>query len=526
VTDATVGSKRRPVRGWVAPQWTIAVVLLLALLLRLWDLDARWLWFDEAGEYWVATAPFSQLAAAVRDGSGDPPLYSFLLHAWMQAGRSEAWLRGLSVLLSLAGVAGAFALGRRLGSLRVGVAAGLLVAFGTADIRYAQEVGQYALMVAALYWSLFALARAVERPDRSSWAAWVVAALVASHAYYGAALAVMVPFACVLVEGAWKRTVRTRGAWIALCVYALGMLPLLYFVSAQLTRVTAAGQPGASSAPSGLLALVGWIQQPFSFPFTGWPYSPVPAWVSTPLVLVMLAWGMRSQRRLAVWFAATWLVTIATDRAGIFPYGFRWGLITSPLLVALLAAGLAGGGRAGRLDRARPVVFAAILIASIVSLPARSVRDRFFDRHPWAWPETEDVGAIADTWLAHRTPQQPTYVYYGAAPAFAYYVSRAVPSLAERPPTWHLTCWHDGSPSYCHANGVHFGRWLRGLNQQQQVASVFRTLEGQPREFWLVFGHLQPGDDTELLSSLVMSGYQIVSAAQARDTGLFLLRRS
>jgi hypothetical protein len=503
-----------------------AAVLLLALLLRVWDVGARSLWFDEAGEYWVATSSLSELPAAVRDGSGDPPLFTLLLHAWMQLSENDTWLRLLSVLFSLAGAAGAMALARRLGGPRAGLAAGLLVAVSAADIRYAQEVGQYALMAGALYWSLFALTRVAEAPDRRSWTLWVAAALAASHAYYGAALAVLVPFACVVLRWAWHRDrTRVRDALLALGAYTVGMLPLLYVLPAQLSRVVALEGPGTSSAPPGVFALAGWLQQPLSFPLTGWPFTPVPSWVSAPLVLVMLALGMRAHRRPAVWFGATWLASLIADQAGLFPYGFRWGLIASPLLVTLLAAGAFVGGRDRRVARAATVGFAGLVAMSLVSLPHRNVRERFFSEAKWSWPETEDVEPMADLWRMHRTPQQPTYVYYGAAPAFAYYVSRAERALGERPPTWHLSCWHDGTAGYCRSNGVYYGRWLRGLDRQQRLLSIFTSFRGEPREFWIVFGHIQPGEDTELLSTLVVAGYEIVSAAQAKDAALFLVRR-
>jgi uncharacterized membrane protein len=500
-------------------------------LLRVWDLDARSLWFDEAGEYWVATAPLSQVPAAVRDRSGDPPLYAMLLHAWMQAGRSEAWLRLLSVVFSVAGVAGAIAVGRQLAGWRAGIGAGLLVTVGASDIRYAQELGQYALMVGALFWSLFALARAAATPDRRNWALWVLTALIASHAYYGAAIAVLVPFACVAI-GSVRQRGRMRGALVALAAYAVGMLPLLAVLPAQLSRVVAPEAADASSAPHDTAALLGWIQQPFSFPLTGWPYTPVPSWVSTPLVLALLVLGMRSQRRLAIWFGATWLVSLAADRAGVFPYGFRWGLIVSPFLSILVAAGLisTGGtrstGRARGIDRAATAAFVVLLALGVASLPNRSLRDRFFPDATWPWPETEDLGPLVETWRAHRTPSQPTYVYYGAAPAFAYYASRTDAALAELPPTWDLACWHDGSPAFCRANGIYFGRWLRRLNQQQKLLSIFNSFRDRPREFWIVFGHIQPADDTEILSALKLSGYEIVSAAQGKDAAVFLVRRS
>jgi hypothetical protein len=238
---------------------------------------------------------------------------------------------------------------------------------------------------------------------------------------------------------------------------------------------------------------------------------------------------MRSQRRLAIWFGATWLVSLAADRAGVFPYGFRWGLIVSPFLSILVAAGListGGTGRARGIDRAATAAFVVLLALGVASLPNRSLRDRFFPDATWPWPETEDLGPLVETWRAHRTPSQPTYVYYGAAPAFAYYASRTDAALAELPPTWDLACWHDGSPAFCRANGIYFGRWLRRLNQQQKLLSIFNSFRDRPREFWIVFGHIQPADDTEILSALKLSGYEIVSAAQGKDAAVFLVRRS
>jgi hypothetical protein len=178
----------------------LAGILLLVLALRVWDLGARSLWFDEASEYWVATAPLTQISHFVSVGSGDPPLYSFLLHFWMKLGTGEIWLRSLALFASVAGVIGVMVLGRRVGGFPTAVAAGLLAAVNPPDIRYAQEVGQYALMLGTLAWSLVALHGLWNNGGWKWVLAWALTAFLASTAYYAAAFTVGVPLGCALVE--------------------------------------------------------------------------------------------------------------------------------------------------------------------------------------------------------------------------------------------------------------------------------------------------------------------------------------
>lgn len=503
-------------------------VLVFALALRVWDLNARALWFDEASEYWIATSPLSQLAAGVRDGSGDPPLYSFLLHAWSQIATSEVWLRSLSVVFSLAGLAGVMVFAHSLGGRRAALAAGALVAVAPADIRYAQDAGQYALMTGAIAWSLAALWRLAHGGGWRWIFAWVASALAASYAYYGAVFTVMVPFACVVAESVFARDLRRRRATgTALLLYLVGVLPLLlYFLPAQLSRVmdtaTTTGV-AATGGATGIASAWSRLCEVLAFQFTGWPYTRVPAAVPVVAVLLLAGLAARTQRRAMVWLAVTWLTYGAADLAGIFPHGFRWGMILFPLLVSIAGAGVATGGRMPR--AVAWAAFAALVVSSVVTLPQRTVRDRFYRDEAWAWPETEDMRAIVSHWREHRSETQPTYVYYGAAPAFAYYTRTLFPREGV-PPTWHLACWHDATtPGFCRQNNVYYGRWLRRLTAEQKVMSIFETLQTRPRTFWVVFAHIQPDDDRDMVAGLVRMGYRIESAAQARDAAAFLMTR-
>jgi mannosyltransferase len=159
----------------------LVLILLLAFGLRLHTLDRSPLWFDEALEYWVATTPIEQLLPAVRDYLRDPPIYSVLLHVWMEAGHHEFILRQISTLASLLTIATVAELARRVYRHSAGLFAGLLLAILPPDIRFAQEVGQYTLMTLTLSLNLLAIVRARESNERKYWMAWAVTGLAAVY---------------------------------------------------------------------------------------------------------------------------------------------------------------------------------------------------------------------------------------------------------------------------------------------------------------------------------------------------------
>ena len=129
----------------------IAAVLLLALGLRLYHLDAQSLWNDEGTSVALAQR---DLATIARHASYDihPPLYYFLLHGWVAvAGTSEAAVRSLSMLAGVALVAGVWALARRLSGPTVAALAALLAAVAPFQVHYSQEARMY------IWAALFAL---------------------------------------------------------------------------------------------------------------------------------------------------------------------------------------------------------------------------------------------------------------------------------------------------------------------------------------------------------------------------------
>jgi mannosyltransferase len=131
----------------------LILVLLLALGLRLYRIQAQSLWNDEGTSLALAAR---DLGAITRAAAKDihPPLYHYLLHFWMAFfGSSESAVRSLSALLGTSVVLLTFVLGRSVAASRrfdrAGNRVALLAAFFAAlspfQIYYSQEARMYIL---------------------------------------------------------------------------------------------------------------------------------------------------------------------------------------------------------------------------------------------------------------------------------------------------------------------------------------------------------------------------------------------
>jgi 4-amino-4-deoxy-L-arabinose transferase-like glycosyltransferase len=151
----------------IAPLMLAVVLILAAAALRLHDLGAQSLWYDEGNSYVQSLRTLGEIADnAARDIH--PPGYYWLLAGWrLLTGESEFALRSLSAFASILTVALTFAAGRRLSGVVGGGIAAALVALNTFSIYYAQESRMYALLALWGTASLYALIRLSERPTRA-----------------------------------------------------------------------------------------------------------------------------------------------------------------------------------------------------------------------------------------------------------------------------------------------------------------------------------------------------------------------
>jgi mannosyltransferase len=160
----------------------IGALVAISLLLRTTELGIGF-WIDEGLSVGIADRPLSDIPLALRE-DGSPPLYYMLLHFWLDvAGRSEAGVRGLSLLFALLAIPAAWWAGRQIwGSAKAAWFAAVLAAFNPFLAQYAQEARMYSLvaLLAIPATTCFIRAYALETEKRRPWIAGFAVSVAAA----------------------------------------------------------------------------------------------------------------------------------------------------------------------------------------------------------------------------------------------------------------------------------------------------------------------------------------------------------
>lgn len=249
----------------LTPRLLAAVVLILGLGfgLRLFRIESRSLWYDEAFAVLFAEKGISAMLygtlTPVAGGAADihPLLYYTTLNLWMQAaGQSVLAVRLWSVFWGMLCIALAYRVARELWDAKVGVWAALLVAVFPFHIHYSQETRMYTLLCALLLGAVVCYLRAVRSRggSRRTWPAmslqrlglnrddlrlrwWIAFGVCAGLAMYTQQLAAFT----LMALGLWALLTRRAvviagmaiGTGIALVIYA----PWLLQIPSQLQKI-------------------------------------------------------------------------------------------------------------------------------------------------------------------------------------------------------------------------------------------------------------------------------------------------
>jgi mannosyltransferase len=136
------------VRVWNRSYLAVLLIFLLGISLRLYDLGAESIWWDEAYAIKVMAQPGPLDIIRLSSGDNNPPLYYLVLHYWMlMAGSSEVAVRLPSAIFGALSIPMLYRIGTLLFSKGAALFAALLLATSTFHIRYSQEARGYSLMV-------------------------------------------------------------------------------------------------------------------------------------------------------------------------------------------------------------------------------------------------------------------------------------------------------------------------------------------------------------------------------------------
>jgi len=124
----------------------IPLLVLLAFTLRIHQLGAPSLWYDELLELDIAQGPFSAIGPQLPSHAAMPLDY-YLMYGWVRMGRQDFWVRWPALFFGVLSIPLTYALARRLFNRRVGYIAALLMTVALFAIRYSRETRPYALLL-------------------------------------------------------------------------------------------------------------------------------------------------------------------------------------------------------------------------------------------------------------------------------------------------------------------------------------------------------------------------------------------
>ncbi|MCU0482513.1 MAG: glycosyltransferase family 39 protein, partial [Anaerolineae bacterium] len=361
----------------------IIPILLIAVFLRVYHLNAQSFWFDEAFAWNIIIQPdmFPRIAADTH-----PPLFYLLMRGWMSMmGDSELALRYLSVCISTLTVAVMYPLGREVakklgfGTVFIPLTAMLFFALNDADIFHAQEARNYALynlLGATSVWLYLRWIRLyppyIHTDDKNvvpttinlhiSPLLWslTLALLVYTH-YQGVFIPALIGLhALLFLRG------KTR-LWAFLWLILAGVLLLPWMIGVTLPQAQNALEKGLPFAiPTNWETILDLRHR-----FLG------DMWVLVVGLILLGGWGLFSRRKWGVGvLVVTWvIVPVAVLLAGNLVAPLltdRKLLLITPALCLLM-----GIGAYQLKSNGRWLVIMATLIYSLVTV------DFYHDREPW-----------------------------------------------------------------------------------------------------------------------------------------------
>ena len=220
----------------------IAVILPLATVLAFLFLGDKSFWFDEGFSHALTQMGWSEFWYNLTQYEANAGFYYILLKIWSTFGDGEFFLRSLSVIFALISVVMVYVLGSRMYGKRAGLIAALLITVNAFFISYAQETRAYMLAILMGILSSYFLLRAIEKPDRKWWIAYILCSVLGVYSHLYAVFLLIAQFASLVFIP--RREIPWKGLLISGATMILLLLPMALFM---LTRNI--GQIGWVSEP-------------------------------------------------------------------------------------------------------------------------------------------------------------------------------------------------------------------------------------------------------------------------------------
>jgi mannosyltransferase len=353
--------------------WVFAI-FLTGLILRIFMIGSRGIWYDDAFSILLARQDLSQIISGTAADTM-PPLYYFILHFWMLILDDIWWLRLLSVLLSICGMFILFLVVKEIGGWQAAAWATLLAAVSPLQIYHAQELRMYALMqiMQAAYIYSFLKIYHSEKNTGIFWTVLLLAGVLSLYSHNLAVLFLQIPNIILVFQKNWRLLAKLLLAQIIIFVL---FLPWAFFVPGQLQKIQTAfwtPTPGLLEVSRSAAEMLGSLYAPNPYVLIIFAFSLI--------VFVCMTIFFYRNRKISAQIKTILLCLIFLVPVELFmvsylirPIFVTRGFITS----SLFFCGLAGLLIAGYQRKAHKLALAStVIFIGIMSLPAQIFQNSF-----------------------------------------------------------------------------------------------------------------------------------------------------
>jgi mannosyltransferase len=209
----------------------LAVVLVLGAVLRFLHLGEKSFWMDEGVSFTINHLSWIDFVKISWRRELNMAPYYLVLRLWMKFGTSEAFLRSLSVIFSLAAIVAIYFLARLLFGTRAAQFAAVLAAVHAFLIRYAQEARSYSLAIFLVTLSCFFFVRKVQQPGAKGSTGYILASALAVYSHFFSLLVILAQW--LALQFLPKESPARRKFHRAWKILALAILPLIVFIASR-----------------------------------------------------------------------------------------------------------------------------------------------------------------------------------------------------------------------------------------------------------------------------------------------------
>jgi uncharacterized membrane protein len=400
----------------VYPWLVLAVLVAAAAVLRFHGLGQKSVWVDEAVSIEMARLDWYNFMRILWRHEANMALYTLSLRLWLPFGETEAWIRTLSVIFSLATIPAVYVLGKKLFDPRVGLMGAFLLTINAFHVRYAQEARSYSLYPLLCVLSCIYFLKFLQDPSPHNRRAHVLTSALAVYAHFFAGFVAVAQWLSLRLLDQENIQQLTKKNWRQ---FALSITPLVMFVATTgLGILRWIPRPGFSSLHINAILLTGAGGDKLLYLYLaacGVALLPV-----TPALFrrKRLPWEEWRYIFLAIWiFLPILAVFILSQWKPCFLA--RYFIFTLPALGLLAAAGIARM-RFHLLMGAVLLVFAAWSLPSVYSYYRKDIdiaREDFRNATQYLLSQAQTDDVI----LFHQPIGRMSYEYYRSlteAPAY------------------------------------------------------------------------------------------------------------